>query len=43
MRKTTFLVVILSFTLYCDHQTTEFSTRYLVYIKNCVGYHAIAV
>ena len=25
----------LRFTLYCDHQTTDFTTRYLTYIKNC--------
>ena len=37
MRNTKFLVVTLSFTLYCDHQTTDFSTRYLAYIKTVWG------
>ena len=29
--------------LYGDHQTTDYATRYLAYMKNCAGYLDIEV
>ena len=42
IRKTRFLAVTSSFTLYSDHQTTDFATRYLAYLKQ-LGYLDIQV